>query len=124
MGGADPDQWRKLLDAANGGQLALDPEVGRGLDKVCDDYLAQLDGILRTVQQVKVVSGFGPFPSGKILEKKFEAKATGSDRAVDKIILDHIDSVKTAKEVVAKAISNFVELDRQHGQQIAQTGPQ
>ncbi|MEU6564669.1 hypothetical protein [Nocardia nova] len=120
--GADPARWHALLDSANEGSLTLDPETGRGLDKVCDDYLDQLDGIMVTVGSVRFVDGFGTLPSGRILRKKFEAKATGSDAAIEKILKDHIESARTAKAVVAKAIANFTAVDQDNRDRITQTG--
>ncbi|WP_069165397.1 hypothetical protein [Nocardia altamirensis] len=115
--GVDPTEWRKVLDLANSGEILLDPEVGRGLDRVCDDYLGQLDGLLRTVARVEDISGFGPFPSSLALQEKFKLKATGGDRSMDAVLMQHIDAVKLAKQVVAKAISNFQEQDQSRADQ-------
>ncbi|MEU7630750.1 hypothetical protein AB0C34_12290 [Nocardia sp. NPDC049220] len=115
--GVDPTEWRKVLDMANSGHVRLDPEIGKGLDKVCDDYLDRLDAISRLADRVKIVDGFGPFPSGKALQEKFKWKATGTDQSLDAILMKHIDAVKTAKEVVAKSISNFTEQDQSHADQ-------
>ncbi|MGK8487639.1 hypothetical protein [Nocardia asiatica] len=115
--GVDPDEWRRLLDSANAGELTLHPEIGKGLDKVCDDYLDKLDGILESSTYVRRVSGFGPLPSGQALEEKFKLKATGTAQSLDAVLMQHIDAVKIAKEVVAKAIANFVELDRTRADQ-------
>lgn len=121
--GTDPTQWRKLLDQANSGQLRLDPEVGKGLDQVCDNYLAQLGTALRMTASVKDVSGFGPFPSGQALQEKFRLKASGSEQSLEAVLKQHIDSVQIAKQVVAKAISNFVESDQRASDQISGTAP-
>ncbi|WP_063049325.1 hypothetical protein [Nocardia arthritidis] len=110
--GVDPIEWRGLLDSANAGELTLHPEVGKGLDKACDDYLDKLDGILESSAYVQRISGFGTFPSGQALEDKFKLKATGTAASLDAVLMQHIDAVKIAKEVVAKAIANFVELDQ------------
>jgi pyruvate dehydrogenase complex dehydrogenase (E1) component len=117
--GVDPAEWRKLLDQANAGELALDPEIGKGLDKVCDDYLDKLDGLLRTASTVTDITGFGPFPSSQALQDKFKLKATGGDQSIDAVLKQHVDSVQLAKQVVAQAISNFVEQDQQRADQLA-----
>ncbi|MFE7796841.1 hypothetical protein [Nocardia sp. NPDC057440] len=116
--GVDPVEWRKVLDLANAGEISLDPEVGKGLDKVCDDYLDQLGRMFDSVDVVKVLSGFGPFPSSKALEEKFSLKAAGTDQSMEVVLLQHIETVKMAKEVVAKAISNFVEIDQTRADQL------
>ncbi|ATL69408.1 hypothetical protein [Nocardia terpenica] len=122
VAGVDPDGWRKLLGQANSGQLFLDPEIGKGLDKVCDDYLDRLDTLLRGTDRFRFLGGFGTFQSGIDLEKKFKAKAIGQDQSLVSILQQHVDVVKTAKEVVAKAVSNFVEQDRQNADRISRTG--
>ncbi|MFG1796947.1 hypothetical protein [Nocardia sp. NPDC049149] len=115
--GVDPAEWQKVLDQADAGEISLDPEVGSGLDKACDDYLDRLGGILVTVDDVKDLSGFGTFPSSFALQEKFSLKATGSDQAIDAVLKQHIDAVKIAKQVVAKAISNFQEQDQSRADQ-------
>ncbi|WP_328407030.1 hypothetical protein [Nocardia sp. NBC_00403] len=116
--GVDPAEWRTVLDLANAGEISLDPEVGKGLDKICDDYLDRLGNILEIVGTVQHVTGFGPFPSSLALEEKFKLKATGTDQSIDTVLQQHIDTVKMAKEVVAKAISNFVEIDQTRADQL------
>ncbi|MBF6207021.1 hypothetical protein [Nocardia sputi] len=115
--GVNPAEWRGLLNSANAGELTLHPEIGKGLDKVCDDYLHKLDGILESAAYVRRVSGFGTLPSGQALEEKFSLKATGTAQSLDALLMQHIDAVKIAKEVVAKAIANFVELDQSRADQ-------
>lgn len=120
--GVDPAEWRRLLDHANAGELALDPEIGKGLDQVCDNYLDRLDVLLSAVSGVKDITGFGTFGSGQVLQQRFRLKASGSDQSMEVALQQHIDAVKVAKQVVAKAISNFVEADHQHGAQITEAG--
>ncbi len=124
MDGVDPNQWKQLLGQAKSGELYLDPETGKGLDKVCDDHIEKLQDVLRMTNLVRAVSGMGTFNSGQILEKKFSQLATGNDRSLDTVIKQHIDSVNTVKEVVAKAIANYVALDDEHRQQIERLTPQ
>lgn len=124
VAGVDPDAWRKLLGQANSGQLSLDPEIGQGLSKVCDEYLNSLNDIMKTTGRLKYLGGFGSFQSGIDLEQKFKTKAFGTDRSIDAILQQHMDVVKTAKEVVAKAISNFTEVERQNAARITKAGEQ
>jgi uncharacterized protein with ATP-grasp and redox domains len=124
MDGVDPNEWKSLLGRANAGELYLDPEVGRGLDKVCDDHIDRLQDALVTGREVTHVTGFGDFNSSHILEEKFSALATGHDQAVDTILKQHIDSANTAKQVVAKAIANYEALDDDHRRQIEKLAPQ
>lgn len=120
--GVNPTEWSQLLAQAEAGELSLDPEVGKDLDRVCDDHLDNLEEILGKIGTVNFISGFGTFNSGITLEKKFSLTASGGDRALDIVIQQHIDSVMTAKEVVAKAIANFVAQDEATGAKISATG--
>ncbi|WP_174184906.1 hypothetical protein [Nocardia barduliensis] len=122
--GVDPAEWRRLLDQANAGELMLHPDVGRGLDTACDNYLDRLDGIMRMTDRIIEVTGFGPFPSGVVLQEKFRLKSSGTDQSLDAVLMQHIDAVKIAKQVVAKAIANFVELDRTRADQFTGLDPQ
>ncbi|MET9214405.1 MULTISPECIES: hypothetical protein [unclassified Nocardia] len=120
--GINPTEWKQLLSQANSGELALDPEVGRDLDRVCDDHLDRLEEVLGKIGTVSFISGFGTLDSGVTLEKKFSLTASGSDRALDTVIQQHIEAVQTAKEVVAKAIANFVAQDGTLATEISATG--
>ncbi|RDI65047.1 hypothetical protein [Nocardia pseudobrasiliensis] len=114
IAGVDPAEWQKLLGQANSGQLSLDPEIGKGLDKVCDDYLDRLNTLMKSSARLRYLGGFGSFQSGKDLQAKFSKKAFGGDQSLEIVLQQHMDAVKTAKEVVAKAISNFVGVDQQN----------
>ncbi|MBF6413530.1 hypothetical protein [Nocardia cyriacigeorgica] len=122
LGGADPQQWRQLLDQANSGELTLDRDVGAGLDQVCNDYLDKLDSILRTAGRVARVEGFGTFPSGDALTDKFSLKGSGDPQSIDAVILEHIETVKLIQQVVAKSIANLNETDQGTGQRVTQAG--
>lgn len=116
-------EWSRVLEAAQAGELALDPAVASGLDAVCDRYIERLDQMVRAVQHVDRLSGFGTFPSSAILEQKFSLKAGGGDQSLKAVILQHIDAVKLAKQAVARAIQNFVDQDLASGDQISGVTP-
>lgn len=122
--GASPQEWRRLLDHANAGELTLDPEVGRGLDRVCSNYLDELEQILLEARRVAVVDGFGPFPSGQALKDKFSQKGSGTPQSIDAVLLEHIETVKLIQQVVAKSIANAQAVDESTGQAITNTGPE
>ncbi|WP_280183487.1 hypothetical protein [Nocardia cyriacigeorgica] len=122
LGGADPQQWRQLLDQANAGELTLDPDVGAGLDKVCLDYLAKLDDIFIATNSIERVDGFGSFPSGEALRDKFTEKGSGPNQSIRSVILEHIETVKLIQQVVAKSIANLTETDQGTGQQVTNAG--
>ncbi len=123
MDGADPGVWRNLLGRADSGELYLDPETGKGLDKVCDDHVRKLESVLRSARFLSRITGFGDFDSGRILEKKFSALASGDDRALDTVLEQHIEAINITKEVVAKAIANYVALDDEQRAEIEKLKP-
>ncbi|KAF0845773.1 hypothetical protein [Nocardia caishijiensis] len=118
----DPNEWNQLLAQAESGQLSLDPEIGKGLDQACDYHLDRLEEIYAQVDQIRNITGFGSFNSSQTLERKFSMTASGGDRPLDEVLKKHIEVVQTAKEVVAKAIANFVAQDQAAGDQISATG--
>lgn len=120
--GINPNQWNQLLTQADAGELSLDPEVGRDLDRVCDDHLDRLEEVYELVDRVKRIDGFGSFNSSQALANKFSQTASGGDRALDTVIRQHIEAVQTAKEVVAKAIANFIAQDGTLATEISATG--
>ncbi|TLF58398.1 hypothetical protein [Nocardia cyriacigeorgica] len=122
LGGADPQQWRDLLAQAEAGELTLDPEVGRGLNGVCENYLAKLDAIFEQVGHLDYVEGFGGFESSAALQSKFKDKATGTTQSMDAVVLEHIETVKLIQQVVAKSIANLTETDQGTGQRVTQAG--
>lgn len=124
LSGVDPQEWRRLLDRANAGELTLAPDAASSLGKVCDTYLDKLDSILREATRVSRVEGFGPFPSGQALQQKFSLKGTGTPQSIDAIIKEHIETVKLIKQVVAKSIANAEAVDQENSQRIVDTGSQ
>ncbi|MET8872277.1 hypothetical protein [Nocardia sp. NPDC004604] len=124
ISGINPGEWTRLLDSANAGELLLDPEVGKDLDKVCDDQIDRLNTVLERIDFISNITGLGTFNSGKILEKKFSETASSTNRSLDTVVQQHIESVKTAKEVVAKAIANFVAQDQHRASQFNQVAPE
>ncbi|MQY18342.1 hypothetical protein [Nocardia macrotermitis] len=123
MDGINPNEWKTLLARANSGELYLDPETGKGLDKVCDNHIENLQDALSSMNRMGHMTGFGNFNSSKILEKKYSELITGTDQSIDVILLQHIDAAKTAKEVVAKAIANYVALDEEQRAKIEKMIP-
>ncbi|MGX1772341.1 hypothetical protein ACWIGW_09515 [Nocardia brasiliensis] len=110
--------WRALLDAANAGELILDENVGAGLAQDCDRNIENLQDILRSTRTVEVVTGFGGFPSGQILEQKFTTKGSTGPDAIKNRIKEHIDEITLMKEVFAKAMANYRSVDQSRADQL------
>ena len=117
--GVDPNDWKRLQRQADSGNLSLDPEVGRGLDRVCDEHLGRLGALVDRIGTVSAVTGFGGFDSGRVLERKFSSTAAGTEQALDAVLRRHIEAVQAAKEVVATAMANFRARDHDAAVRIA-----
>ncbi len=116
---ASGSKWQALLDSANAGELRLAPDVGNGLAQDCDRNIDNLEAILRTARDVAVISGFGGFPSGMVLEEKFTLKGSTGEDSIQNRIKEHIDEVMLMKQVFAKAIENYHSLDQSNADNLA-----
>ncbi|AFU03490.1 hypothetical protein [Nocardia brasiliensis] len=110
--------WRELLDSANAGELSLDEGVATGLAQDCDRNIENLRDILRQTLDVQFVTGFGGFPSGKVLEDKFTAKGSTGTDSIRNRIEEHIDEIMLMKEVFAKAMANYRSVDQSRADQL------
>ncbi|WP_280451980.1 hypothetical protein [Nocardia cyriacigeorgica] len=94
--------WDRLAASARAGELYPDDEqAALSCAKACDQHLEDLKGILQSTATVQNVTGFGNFKMADDLVKQFLAQATGEDRSIDAVILEHIEVVKDMREVFA-----------------------
>ncbi|SNY87676.1 hypothetical protein SAMN04244553_4626 [Nocardia amikacinitolerans] len=95
-------KWSQLASQARAGELYLDDQNAAYLcAKACDQRLADLRDLLRLTANAQNVSGFGDFNMGNDLVQKFLKQATGEDNSIDKVILEHIETVQNMREVMA-----------------------
>ncbi|MCP2291659.1 hypothetical protein ACFYT3_08195 [Nocardia amikacinitolerans] len=95
-------KWSQLASQARAGELYLDDQNAAYLcAKACDQRIADLDDLRRLVNNAKNVSGFGDFDMGNDLVQKFLKQATGEDHSIDKVIDEHVETVKNMREVMA-----------------------
>ncbi|MEU0870155.1 hypothetical protein [Nocardia brasiliensis] len=118
MSDGSASTWRELLDSANAGELSLDEGVATGLAQDCDRNIENLRDILRQTVDVQFVTGFGGFPSGKVLEDKFTAKGSTGTDSIRNRIEEHIDEITLMKEVFAKAMANYRSVDQSRADQL------
>ncbi|MEU2035757.1 hypothetical protein [Nocardia amamiensis] len=119
MSDVSRSRWQELLGSANSGELFLDENVGRGLAQDCDRHIENLRDVLRLTLDIEYVTGFGGFPSGKVLEDKFTLKGSSGADSIQTRIKEHIDEVMLMKEVFEKAIENFRSVDQSNSDKIA-----
>jgi hypothetical protein len=117
--------WSRLAGQAQGGELYLDDENAAYLcAKACDQRIADLEGIRDLSRRVQNVSGFGDFEMARALEIKFLKQGTGESNSIDQIILEHIDTVKNMREVMAISFKRITGQDIENAAQIASTTEQ
>ncbi|WP_280313012.1 hypothetical protein [Nocardia abscessus] len=110
--------WSRLAGQARAGELYLDNENAAYLcAKACDKRIADLQDILALTRDTVNVSGFGDFEMAEDLRKKFVKQATGEDNSIDKVVLEHIETVKNMREVMA------ISFKRITGQDIENAAP-
>jgi hypothetical protein len=111
-------QWSRLAGAARSGELYLDDEqVAYACAKACDQRLRELQDLVINTQDVQNVSGFGDFEMADHLVKKFMKQATGEDHSVDRVILEHIETVKSMREVMAISFKRITGQDIENATQ-------
>ncbi|NKY47746.1 hypothetical protein [Nocardia cerradoensis] len=124
MAGAESTQWQQLAEQSRSGDLLLDNEsVARECLTACDQRLTDLQGMLDLARLAQAVSGFGDFDMGHALEGGYLKQATGEPNSVDQVIKDHIETVKSMREVMAQSIKHLTGQDVGNAAQIAATDP-
>ncbi|MEU7764236.1 hypothetical protein AB0B25_03825 [Nocardia sp. NPDC049190] len=125
MGDDNEGLWRRLADQARGGELYLDDEnAAFHCAKACDQRIADLESLRRLTARTQNVSGFGEFKMAHDLERKFLKQAAGEDNSIDKVILEHIETVKNMREVMAISFKRITGQDIESATRIANTTEQ
>jgi hypothetical protein len=125
MGENDADLWSRLAGQARAGELYLDDEkAAYDCAKACDQRLFDLQQIARSTFDAQNVSGFGDFAMADRLVGKFLRQATGDPNSIDQIILEHIETVKNMREVMAISFKRITGQDIENATQIAGTTEQ
>ncbi|MEV6323950.1 hypothetical protein AB0M45_22560 [Nocardia sp. NPDC051787] len=118
-------QWSRLVAQARAGELYLDDEnAAYQCAKACDQRIKDLQEMLALARDTANVSGFGDFKMAHDLEKKFLKQATGEDNSIENVILEHIETVKNMREVMAISFKRITGEDIENATQIANTTDQ
>ncbi|WP_327109791.1 hypothetical protein OHB12_18155 [Nocardia sp. NBC_01730] len=117
--------WSRLANQARAGELYLDDENAAYLcATACDKRIADLELVRSLAGNTQNVSGFGDFKMADDLKKKFLKQATGEDNSIDRVILEHIETVKNMREVMAISFKHITGRDIVNAAQIANTTEQ
>ncbi|MBF6337041.1 hypothetical protein IU450_14250 [Nocardia abscessus] len=121
----DASVWSRLAGQANAGELYLDDQNAAFLcAKACDKRIAELESLRRLTGNAQNVSGFGDFEMAADLAKKFLKQALGDPNSIDQVILEHIETVKNMREVMAISFKRITGQDIENATQIAGTTEQ
>jgi hypothetical protein len=119
------NQWRQLAEKARAGELYLDDANAASLcAAACDDRLDSLLKLLAVARNAQNVSGFGDFMMAGDLAKKFSKQATGEDHSIDRVIQEHIETVKNMREVMAISFKRITGQDIENATQFTNTTEQ
>ncbi|MBF6207663.1 hypothetical protein IU483_26780 [Streptomyces gardneri] len=112
--------WDRLAAQARAGELYLDDENAAFLcAKACDERISALQAMRDYARNAENVAGFGDFKMADDLVKKFMKQATGEDNSVDKVILEHIETVMNMREVMAISFKRITGTDIENAAPIA-----
>ncbi|MEV6258200.1 hypothetical protein AB0L97_33590 [Nocardia sp. NPDC051911] len=116
------DLWSGLAGRARAGELYLDDEsTAYHCAKACDQRIADLQGMRRFTAVAQSVSGFGDFAMAEQLVGKFLKQATADPNSIDQIILEHIETVKNMREVMAISFKRITGQDIENATQFTNT---
>lgn len=107
-----PGTFRRLVEAAESGQLYLEPDATENCVKACDTFLEALQFIRNSCSELEVSAAFGHLPSAHALGLKFDAKATGPGGLSD-VLQTHIDTVTQMRAMFAAAGKAYREADHE-----------
>ncbi|MGK8489854.1 hypothetical protein [Nocardia asiatica] len=125
MSEANAGMWSRLAGQARAGELYIEnQEVAFACAKACDQRIKDLQDLVIVTQDVQNVSGFGDFEMAAHLVNKFMKQATGEAHSVDQVILEHIETVKNMREVMAISFKRITGQDIENATQIASTTDQ
>ncbi|MGW4091868.1 hypothetical protein [Nocardia sp. NPDC004750] len=112
--------WSQLAGQAKAGELYLDDQNAALLcAQACDSRLAELESLRSLAGNAQNVSGFGDFRMAEDLVKKFLKQAAGDPNSIDQIILEHIETVKNMREVMAISFKRITGQDIENATQFA-----
>ncbi|UAK35040.1 hypothetical protein K8O92_15170 [Nocardia asteroides] len=112
--------WSRLAGQAKTGELYLDDQNAAFLcAKACDSRIAELESLRSLAGNTQNVSGFGDFEMAADLVKKFLKQAVGDPNSIDQIILEHIETVKNMREVMAISFKRITGTDIENAAPIA-----
>ena len=115
--------WGALGLAVDSGELFIERGVAQNCARHCTDLLVKLVDIKQRASALGDLNGFGTFPSGIALAKKFSLKAVGGDYSMVQALTDHIAEVEAMRDVFLRIEAQYVASDERGAQALAAIDP-
>lgn len=115
--------WQALADAADRGDLYLDPDAARACDSACTTYLQQLRDRQVEARDLAEVGGWGDFESGQQFRQILADKAVGGANNMVDALQSHIEVVLEMQAVFAKFFTSTTDTDYTTASEIGSNGP-
>ncbi|RRQ27359.1 hypothetical protein DK926_12745 [Rhodococcus sp. Eu-32] len=116
-------RWQALANAADNGQLYLNPDAAVSCSRACDEFLEKLVAHQAAARLLADVNGLGEFESGRALRVRFAQKAMGGANNLVDVLQSHIDVVTEMQIVFKKFFADTTAVDTRNSMAIDQNGP-
>lgn len=115
-------QWESLKTQAENGELSIDEDIGRQLMKRCTDFIARLETMLSTTNDLSFLAGFGTLRSAEALRNKYAAKAVADTDSAANRLKTSIDIVTLMQQTFELSIRRVEETDQSTSNALGDTG--
>lgn len=106
--------WQSLAEAADHGDLFLNPDAARACSAACDNYIAKLITHKDKAQELANADGWGDFQMGTQIRTIFREKAAGGANNMVDVLESHIEVVREMQAVFQKFFTATTEVDQQN----------
>ncbi|MEU8901211.1 hypothetical protein [Nocardia sp. NPDC048505] len=105
-------RWSHLAGEAKAGRLYLDRSVATECRDACNKQIELFEELIRDLQGLAVVSGFGQFDCADELAKMLGAKAIGGDGDVNTALKEHIEVLKLIRDTIQVSVDKYEAQDK------------
>ncbi|WP_216906739.1 hypothetical protein [Nocardia noduli] len=99
--------WRYLSGEAEEGRLYLDESVAKSCRDACNEQIGIYEDLLKDLQIMSAVSGFGRFDCSDELAKMFGQKAISGDGDVHTALIEHIEVLGLIRDTIQISVERY-----------------
>ncbi|WP_405181365.1 hypothetical protein OG225_09645 [Nocardia sp. NBC_01377] len=99
--------WRYLSGEAKEGRLYLDESVAKSCRDACNEQIGIYEDLLKDLQIMSTVSGFGRFDCSDELAKMFGQKAISGDGDVHTALIEHIEVLGLIRDTIQISVERY-----------------